>query len=175
MSKQLRFRILAMSAAAALGIAVTSLTASAAPARSAPPHPIVLTGSYGLVNQPTVTIGTPVTGSTGITDQDGNTGTDTWICVPTLASPIGVGGKLVDFFCVFEKRLGQNGEDRIQSIGIYSADLSNPFAPWQNGTVSVTGGAGLYCGMSGQIALNHAPGSNVYAWTITYVPLASCN
>lgn len=173
MSRKLRYCALAV--VAALGVAVLSLTASAAPAKDVPPHPIVITGSYGLLNLPTVTVGTPVTGSTGITDQDGNKGMDTWVCVPTLASPVGVGGKLVDFLCAFEKRLGPKGEDRIQSIGVYSADLSNLAAPWQNGTVSVTGGAGLYCGMSGQIALSRAPSGNIYTWTITYAPLSNCS
>ena len=166
---------MAIAAAAALGIALTGLAASAAPAKSAPPHPVVLTGTYSLLNQPTVTVGTPLTGSTGITDQDGNTGTDTWFCVPTLSSPIGVGGKIVDFFCSFVKSLGTKGQDQIQSIGIYHLDLSNPFEPWQNGMVSVTGGTGIYCGMSGQSELNHAPGDNKYTWTITYLPLGVCN
>lgn len=93
----------------------------------------------------------------------------------TLSSPLGVGGKLVDFFCVLDKRLGLDGKDRIQSIGIYRLDLSNPFAPWENATVAVTGGAGIYCGMSGQSELNHAPGSNKYTWTITYGQLVNCS
>jgi hypothetical protein len=171
-----RLRILAAAVTAISAITLTSLGASAAPGRTsaAPPHPIVFTGTYNLLNSPPITVGTPLTGSTGITDQDGNTGTDTWFCLPTLSSPIGVGGKLVDFFCLFVKRLGPAGQNQIQSTGIYSLDLSNPVAPWQNATVPVTGGAGIYCGMSGQSALNHPPGNNTYTWTITYVPLVDC-
>jgi hypothetical protein len=163
-----RHRASAIAAIATLGIALTSLGASAAPSDT-PPHPIVLTGTYSLLNAPPISVGTPVTGSTGIADQAGNTGKDTWFCVPTATS-----GQLIELFCVFSKQLGQNGEDQIQSSGSYKLDLSNPFAPWQNATVPVTGGTGKFCGISGQSALNHPPGSNTYTWTITYAPLVDC-